>query len=238
MINKNIHNNPNIAMLEFVARKLGDIKEELVFVGGCTTALLVTEPIPGIRPTDDVDCIVDVISLKDYYRLEKQLAQKGFKKSLNEQVICRWYYDDIILDVMPTDKKILSFGNPWYKAAIRSAVVHEISENLFIKAVSAPYFLATKLEAFKDRGNNDFLSSHDFEDIITVIDGRTVIVNDIAMADEKVRSYLVAAFSAFLANESFRLSLAGHLNYYGPTTQQRVFVVLDRLKQIAKLYEG
>ncbi len=87
-------------MLTFVAKKLGNLIDKLVFVGGCTTALLITETaVPGIRPTDDVDCIVDVISLNEYHRLETQLRQKGFKNV--PEVICRWRYDDISLDVMP-----------------------------------------------------------------------------------------------------------------------------------------
>ncbi len=30
--------------------------------------------------------------------------------------MCRWHFDDVILDVMPTDEEILTFGNRWYKS--------------------------------------------------------------------------------------------------------------------------
>jgi hypothetical protein len=95
----------NLRMLEFVATKLGDIRNDVVFLGGCTTGLFISDPlVPDVRYTLDVDCIVDVISLNQYHQLEKKLTQRGFKKSISEDVICRWFYDEVILDLMPTDE--------------------------------------------------------------------------------------------------------------------------------------
>jgi len=52
---------PNRALFEAVVRLLAPVLDELVFVGGCTTGLLITDPAAsGIRPTRDVDAIVDV----------------------------------------------------------------------------------------------------------------------------------------------------------------------------------
>lgn len=101
----------NLKMLEFVATKLGEMINDVVFLGGCTTGLFITDPIfPDVRYTLDVDCIVDVVSLHQYHQTEKKLTKLGFKKSLIAEVICRWFYDDAILDVMPTDENILGFG--------------------------------------------------------------------------------------------------------------------------------
>lgn len=88
----------------------------------------------------------------------------------------------ILIDVMPIDKSVLGFSNRWYKDAQANAIDQKITDTINVKIISAPYFLATKLEAFKDRGNQDFLSSHDLEDIISLIDGRPEIVNDISAA--------------------------------------------------------
>src|SRR5579862_2435199 len=152
----------NIKMLQFIATKLGDLRDEVVFLGGCTTALFINDPeSPDVRYTFDVDCIVDVISLNEYHRMEKKLKHLGFKQSIAEEVICRWYFDDVILDVMPTDEKILGFSNRWYKEAIQNAHIYSLKEGITIKVVTAPYFLATKLEAFKTRGNMDFYASRD-----------------------------------------------------------------------------
>lgn len=55
MINKSNRAVANLAMLEFVARKLGNLKDECVFLGGCSTALFITDPVSSdVRPTDDV----------------------------------------------------------------------------------------------------------------------------------------------------------------------------------------
>jgi hypothetical protein len=106
------HATANLAMLEFIARKLGKLKDEFVFLGGCTIALLITDTAaPDVRYTIDVDCIVDVLSLTQYHKLERELQRQGFKRSLLEEVICRWHCEDVILDVVPTDEKILGFSN-------------------------------------------------------------------------------------------------------------------------------
>lgn len=61
-------------MLEIVARKLGNLNDEIVYLGGCTTALFITDPLSlDVRSTLDVDCIIDVISLVQYQKFEKQL---------------------------------------------------------------------------------------------------------------------------------------------------------------------
>ena len=84
----------NLAMLEFVARKLGHLNNEVVYLGGCATALYINDPLSlDVRPTLDVDCIIDVISLLQYHKFEKELDKMGFKKSMEDDVICRWHYD-------------------------------------------------------------------------------------------------------------------------------------------------
>src|SRR3990167_3720185 len=101
----------NLRMLEFVARKLGPLNDEVVYLGGCSTALFISDPLLlDVRPTKDVDCIVDIVSRSEYYKFAKKLEKQGFKQLMNESVICRWRYDDVILDVMPTDEEILTFG--------------------------------------------------------------------------------------------------------------------------------
>lgn len=233
MINNN-RTLSNLAMLELIARKLGKLKDKFVFLGGCTTALFITDSAsPDVRHTHDVDCIVDVISLSHYYRIEKQLHQQGFKKSLEDAVICRWRCDNIILDVMPTDEKILGFSNRWFKAAAEHAFIYQITKDLSIRSVTAPYFLATKLEAFKHRGGNDMLSSPDFEDVVTVIDGRAEIVDEIMLADTALRKALAKAFTNILQDKQYYSALFGHLNY-GPVTKDRAQIVLNRMEKIAK----
>ncbi len=168
-------------MLEFVARKLGSLNNEVVYLGGCTTSLFISDPLSlDVRPTRDVDCIIDIVSLSEYYQFGKKLEKQGFKQMLGETVLCRWFCDDIILDVMPTDENILKFGNRWYKEAVKNPISHHIASDLVVQSASSSYLLATKIEAFKARGKNDYFVSHDFEDILTMVSGREEIAEELA----------------------------------------------------------
>ena len=70
----------NIGMIAAVARHLGELRDKVVFVGGCATGLFITDPaVPEVRATQDVDVIVEVASRLDYCRLEEELRQRGSK---------------------------------------------------------------------------------------------------------------------------------------------------------------
>lgn len=156
----------NRTMVIHVAKCLGDLRENFVFVGGCTTGLLVTDPaMPSVRFTKDVDLIVEIGSRVEYRKLEKALLKKGFRQDAGEGApICRWVIDDILVDVMPTQEDILGFSNKWDLPAIEQASRINM-DGLEIQIVSPPYFLATKIEAFQGRRGGDFIASHDIEDM-------------------------------------------------------------------------
>lgn len=223
----------NLRMLEFVATKLGGIRNDVVFLGGCTTGLFLSDPlVPDVRYTLDVDCIVDVISRNQYYQLEKKLSKQGFKKSITEDVICRWFYDDVILDVMPTDETILGFGNRWYKQAIAFSNLYPLTENLEIRVVTAPYFLATKFEAFKTRGKMDFYASHDFEDIVSVLDGRIEIIDEIKSSDLDLQEYLIKSLQEVMISPAFKGAIPGHFSQYGSLANDRIELLEQKLTLI------
>ena len=184
--------NPNLEMFNSAVEQLGDLVNELVFLGGCATGLLITDPAsPPIRITRDVDAIVQVLSLSDYHQLEKSLRAHGFTEDMSPDApVCRWKSGDVILDIMPTDPKILGFGNEWYEAASNNAETVTLDSGQSIKMVSAPYFLITKLEAFKGRGNGDYLMSHDIEDIVAVLDGRPEIFDEVRNAEPTLQKEL------------------------------------------------
>lgn len=233
MINNNSAKLANLKMLELVANKLGDLCDEVVFLGGSTTALFITElGAPDVRSTLDVDCIVDVISLTEYYQFEKKLLQCGFKKAIFEEVLCRWQYDDLILDVMPTNENILGFGNNWYTSAIKNAINYSLTPQKIIKTVTAPYFIATKLEAFKTRGKMDYFASHDFEDVITLLDGRKEIIGEIKNTEDQLKNYLKNSFSDMQKKKQFHDALPGHFIHYGDLADDRIKLLLNRMREI------
>jgi hypothetical protein len=226
--------NPNIQILEVAAERLGSMTEKMAFVGGCATGLLLTDPAASpVRATLDVDVLVEVATLARYHWLADQLRQLGFIEDTSEDApICRWKADDLILDVMPTDPRILGFGNQWFTPAYEASEWTALPSGKRIRLLPAPYFLATKLEAFACRGKNDYLMSRDMEDIITVLDGRPEIVSEVEQASEKLKTFLIECCSGLLKERNFLDALPGHL-LPDAASQSRSVLVIDRLKAIA-----
>jgi len=75
--------NPNIEILEETLSHLGPLADEVVFLGGCATGLLLTDPAaPSPRVTIDVDVIVEVGSLAGYHRFSDRLKERGFVEDI------------------------------------------------------------------------------------------------------------------------------------------------------------
>lgn len=228
---------PNLALIEIVADRLGDeLREQLVFVGGAVAGLLITDPaMPAIRPTDDVDLIVEVLALSAYHRLETGLRERGFEQDLRPQApICRWRAGSVAVDVMPTLEHILGFSNRWYPLAIRSALWITLPSGRRIRQISAPAFIATKLEAFDGRGNGDYLFSHDLGDLLAVIDGRAAVLDECRAAAPDLRSWLAERFRQLLATRAFIEALPGHLPP-DEASQERLPELLDKLRNLASV---
>lgn len=180
-------------MLETVADALGaDLRERLVFVGGCTTALFITDPITleDVRATDDIDLIVDLAGPAEWGQLQEQLRQKGFSESPEDDVICRMRLGELKVDVMPDDASILGLSNRWYARGIETAATHPLTPELEIKRLSPEFLIATKFEAYQGRGNDDLLTSRDVEDILLLVDGRPELIAEVQNTDDDIRSYI------------------------------------------------
>lgn len=112
---------------------------------------------------------------------------------------------------MPLDEKILGFSNRWYVAAFESAETLVLESSIRIRRITAPLFLATKLEAFKGRGGGDYLASRDMEDLLTVIDGRPELSDEVRSQPRDLRAYLARECKALLRDPRFFDALPGHL---------------------------
>jgi len=226
----------NIQMITTVAKRLGNLREKVVFVGGCATGLFITDTaMPEVRVTKDVDVIIDIATRMEYSRLEADLRSKGFRNDISEDApLCRWLVNDIKVDVMPTQEDIIGFSNHWYLPAIENANYVQLEKELTIKLVSPPYFLATKIEAFKGRGDGDYMASHDMEDIITVLDGRREIVDEIKSSSDELKTFLARTFQIFLADENFLDAIPGQL-LPDHANQARLPRLLKILEEIANM---
>jgi predicted nucleotidyltransferase len=230
-------NDPNVELLEVVAEHLGEaLREELVFVGGAVAGLLITDPAtPAIRSTQDVDVICSAVALADYYRICRQLRSRGFVEDQRAGApTCRWRIGELAVDVMPTRSDILGFANRWYPLAVSSAQVTVLPNRVTIRLVTAPVFVATKLEAFHGRGQGDFLFSHDLEDLIAIVDGRSTLLEECRESSPELRAYLAQQLTALLAEPAFVEALSGHLPG-DAASQQRLPGLQKMLRLIADL---
>ena len=228
--------NPNIVILEAMVQALGDLSDALVFVGGCSTGLLVTSvQAQPIRVTEDVDVVVQVASAREYHAMESALRKRGFVHDLSEDApICRWRYGSLQLDLMPAAPGILGFHNRWYTYAVESAQMVTLPSGASIKLITAPAFVATKLEAFKGRGAGDYLVSHDLEDIITIVDGRVSLLDEVRATPDDLRRYLAAEFQVLVGSQDFLDALPGHLPG-DAASQAKLPRLIEKLKVLGKI---
>ena len=224
--------NPNAALLLSAVKKLVPLLDEIVFVGGCAAGLLITDPgAAPIRPTIDVDAIIELASYPELIDLGNRLRQLGFEQPHVEgSPLCRWVHENVIFDLMPTDATILGFSNRWYLPALKNNLTSKVGDHR-IRLISAPYFLATKLEAFRGRGRFDYRMSRDVEDIIAVLDGRPEIVAETQASEPSLREYLADRFSGLLRERDFLEALPGHL-LPDAASQPRIRIIVNRMQQI------
>jgi hypothetical protein len=224
---------PTRQLLEAAAKVLRPLLDELVFLGGCATGLLLTDPASaGLRPTKDVDAITEVASYAEYTRLSERLRALGLTDDTSEGApLCRWRHGQLIIDVMPTSEDVLGFVNRWYPPALGSAGFVQISD-LQLRVITPVYFLATKLEAFRGRGGGDISGSHDLEDVVTVIDGRAEIIAEVRSAPADVRTFIASEFRQLLTARAFVDALPGFL-LPDAANQARLPMLLERLTALA-----
>jgi len=205
----------NIIMLQTVANGLGELKEEMVFVGGAVAELYADNPAASeIRPTVDVDCVIEISSRLQFARLEENLRAKGFKNDISEGApICRWIYKDIKVDVMPTDSDVLGFSNRWYEEGIEIKIQKTLPDGTEVFVFPPEYYLAAKFEAHNSRGGNDLRQSHDFEDIIYILDNCSNILENISASKPSVKTYLKEECRKLLENPNITEGIETALPY-------------------------
>ncbi len=202
----------NLEMVKIIAQALGNLKEQVVFVGGSIIELYADHIIPEeVRPTEDVDLIVNIATRKSLAEFEKLISEKGFCYDISEGApLCRWQCGSVKVDLMSTESGILGFGNQWYA----SGFVQRISKTLpgeskiRINLLPLIYYLATKVDAVFGRGMADLRLSHDFEDVVYLFDNCLALENDFYKADAKIREYLSGSFDKLTRMNIFKEALA------------------------------
>jgi hypothetical protein len=203
------------------------------------TEILVTDPgAPEPRVTLDIDAVVEVTTRREYYGFADKLHAAGFSEDRSEGApLCRWLVDGAKVDLMPPDEAVLGFSNRWYSVALANASVICLPHGTQVRVVTAPYFVATKLEAFAGRGRNDFTASHDIEDFIAVVDGRPELLQEIRSAPDDVRRYVSEQIRSYLDTSTFLDAIPGHLPP-DDASQRRAPLLIQRLTALADASEA
>lgn len=203
----------NLVRMKAVGQALKGLKQEYVFVGGATVALYATnsELATEVRPTDDVDVIVELATYRGYSELDERLREIGFQNDILSGVICRYKIQGIIVDVMPTDPHAIGFSNRWYPEGFATAQEIQLDDETTIKIFTLPYFVASKWEAFKGRGHDDYRMSKDFEDLVYVMENVDDFDDQIKNSPEQVRTWLKDEFEPIMNTDNFEEGLYAHL---------------------------
>ena len=160
--------------------------------------------------------------------LEERLRAIGFSHDIESGIICRYKIQGIIVDIMPTNDPSIGFSNKWYPDGFNQAVDYKVDEHCTIKILSAPYFIATKLEAFKSRGQNDGRTSQDFEDIIYVLENRESIWDEMNNSNDTVKNYLRTEFQNLLNNPNHFEWIDGHTERGNPPASYNIIESLEK----------
>lgn len=218
----------NLNNIKVIYRALKELSGKVVFVGGATVSLYADRPSAEVRPTKDVDILIELLQYRDYTAIKEDLRKKGFINDTESGVICRYKIDDVIVDIMPTTENPLGFTNTWYEDGFSTAIEYSLEEGLNVRIFKPIYFLASKLEAFNSRGGGDGRTSSDFEDIIFILNNRLAIWHELNAANENVLNYLKNQFNSFLQNIYIEEWISAHLESY---EQRRVRTILEEMNK-------
>lgn len=212
-----------------IAKALGELNERVVYVGGAVVSLYIDDPAADdVRPTKDIDISFEIASLGELERLREMLNKKGFRQSHEDEVVCRFRYEDIKVDVMATKEIGWAPANPWFAPGFeRKEKINLEGEEIFI--LPLPYFLATKFVAFQGRGSKDPRTSHDFEDIVYLLNHTSNVKEQVLASGEDVQVFLKQSFLTILEDSTQQEAIIGNL--YPENQMVRYQMIIDKIKE-------
>ncbi|MTI30705.1 hypothetical protein [Xanthovirga aplysinae] len=220
----------NKKVIKKVATALKELNEKVVYVGGAVVSMYIDDPAADyVRPTKDVDISLEIVSIFELEQIRQDLNRRGFYQSSEDDVICRFRYDDVKVDVMSTKKIGWAPANPWFAPGFVNKEAVEV-DDIKIYILSLPYYLATKFVAFNSRGGSDPRMSHDFEDITYILDNQTKLVEIISLAPSDVLKFLRGEFNAILKSDMLQEAIQANLYY--ETQAQRFDGIIQKLRRI------
>lgn len=213
-----------------VALALGELNEQVVYVGGAMVSIYINDTAAeDIRPTKDIDLTFQIASYAKLEQLREELVSKGFSQSSDDKVTCRFRFEDLIVDVMTTEAVGWAPSNPWFEKGFNKAINVDL-EDINIKILPLPYFLATKMEAFMDRGIKDVYASHDLEDLVYLFNYTTDIDTQVLASGQELKLYLADKLKKLTENRTIMTAIRGSLYY--EQADERMEIIKERFQNI------
>lgn len=213
-----------------VAVALGDLNKDVVYVGGAMVSLYIDDPAAeDVRPTKDIDITLEIANVGELEKLRVALEDKGFVQSAEDDVICRFRLKEIKVDVMSTTEVGWAPANPWFESGFENSITIEI-ENVEIRILALPYFLATKFAAFEGRGGRDPRMSHDFEDIVYLLNYTSNFREQIQESNPEVQQFLIEQFAVIRDKANMQEAIIANL--YHEDQQVRFDRIMDEIKEL------
>ncbi|MFC2186704.1 nucleotidyl transferase AbiEii/AbiGii toxin family protein [Fulvivirgaceae bacterium LMO-SS25] len=219
----------NIAVVAEIAEALQDLNQNMVFVGGAVVSLYTDDPAADeVRPTQDVDLTLNIINLSNWQEVQERLGVLGFHPDPFGHAICSFKYNDIPVDIMSSEDGPLGPANRWYKIGFENLWSAKAKEQE-VKILSAPCYLATKFEAFNNRGK-DYRTSHDIEDIVHILDNRIRIAEEIANDEILVTTFIKEQLEKLIQKGLLQEVLTAHIHPL--MREERMPIVEEKITQI------
>ncbi len=220
----------NRAATKKIAQALGALNQKVVYVGGAVVSFYIDDATAeDVRPTKDIDISMEIASYSELERIREELIKKGFYQSIEDTVICRFRYDEIKVDVMATKEVGWAPANPWFEPGFYDTI-SVIVDDIEIKCLSLPYYMASKFTAFYDRGVTDPRTSHDFEDIVYLLQYTSNLVQTIQNAHDEVRTYIVQCFAEILSDDVKQEAILCNLFYEDQESHYKK--IIEKLNEI------
>ncbi len=215
-----------------VVKEMGRLGDRFILIGGCAPWFLLDAAfVPQVRPTLDLDFVVEVVTHLEYTRLEEKLRKIGFRHDTRPGAPrCRWLLGDIQVDVQSASSGAADFGSPWFADAVLHAEEHRLADELPIKVIGPVHFLATKLDAFFSRGASDYVGSRDLEDIVAILDGCSRLEKAMHTAPPMVVHHVGTGLRRLRGDPSFLDAIQGHISPESPPGA--VLRLLQRIDEI------
>lgn len=221
----------NNERLQEIAQAMQELNSRLVYVGGAMAGAYATDPIATEpRTTLDVDCVVDSNSYSEHAAFEELLRAKHFQNDTSSEppVICRWRYNGEIVDVMSMSEESLSFGNRWYRPGFEHREQYTLPSGQLIYRLPVIYYIATKLEALRSRGGNDWRGAKDFEDIVYVLNFCMNFLEQFAIEEGPVKTFVAEEFANMLKRPNIAEEIECAIT---PEEIERTEIILETLQK-------